>query len=86
MLTGAEVRKVLVAGMGIPVEESTELLSTVIAEVKARGGIPANKAARIMVLGTQIDDAAFIDLVETSGALVVADALCVPALGITGPM
>jgi benzoyl-CoA reductase subunit C len=76
LLTGAEVRKVLVAGMGIPVEESTELLSTVIDEVRARGGIAAKRAARIMVLGTQIDDAAFIDLVETSGAFVVADELC----------
>lgn len=76
LLTGAEVRKILVAGMGIPVEESTGLLSTVIEEVKARGGIAANKAARIMVLGTQVDHADFIDLVEESGAVVVADALC----------
>lgn len=76
LISGVEVNKALVAAMSIPVEESSELLSSVIDEVKARASISPRKSARIMVVGAQVDDMAFIDLIENSGASVVADDLC----------
>lgn len=76
LISGAEIAKVLVAAMGIPIEESIEMISGVIDEVKQRGGVPAKKPARIMVVGAQVDNVAFIDLIEDSGAWVVADDLC----------
>ena len=76
LILGAEVSQVLIAAMSMPVEESIELLSSVVDEVKGRAGAPAKKSARIMVVGAQVDDAAFIKLVEDSGANVVADDLC----------
>lgn len=79
LISGVEMTKLLVAVMSIPVEECSELLSSVIDEVKQRSSIPAKKSARIMVVGAQVDDVAFIDLIETSGASVVADDLCVGA-------
>lgn len=76
LISGAEVNKALVAAMSIPVEESSELLSSVIDEVKARASVLPSKSTRIMVVGAQVDDMAFIDLIENSGASVVADDLC----------
>ncbi|MGD9116502.1 MAG: 2-hydroxyacyl-CoA dehydratase family protein [Dehalococcoidia bacterium] len=76
LISGEELTKVLVASVSLPVAESIELLDEVIAEVKGRGAPGAQKQARIMVIGAQVDDIAFIKLVEDSGAWVVADDLC----------
>jgi len=76
LISGTEVAKVLIAAMGIPVAESISLLDSVISEVKQRAGTPALKSPRIMVVGAEVDDAAFINLIEDSGASVVADDLC----------
>ena len=76
LLSGAEVTKLLVAAVSIPVEEATQLIDSVIEEVKQRGSVLAAKSARIMVVGAQLDNVAFIDLIEDSGAWVVADDLC----------
>ncbi len=75
-ISGAEITRVLVAAMGIPIEESVEMISGVIDEVKQRAMVPTKRLPRIMVVGGQVDDVAFIKLVEDSGARVVADDLC----------
>jgi len=76
LISGEELTKVLIAAMSLPVEESIKMLGEVVAEVKGRGGVSARKPARIMVIGAQVDDIAFIKLIEDSGAWVVADDLC----------
>jgi len=76
LISGTEVSKVLIAAMSIPVEESIELLSSVIDEIRARVGVLPPKLTRMMVVGAQVDDVAFINLIENSGASVVADDLC----------
>jgi benzoyl-CoA reductase subunit C len=76
LISGAEVARVLVAAVSIPVEESIEMLGDVIEEVKQRRSVLAQKQARIMVVGAQVDSVAFIKLIEDSGAWVVADDLC----------
>jgi len=76
LISGAEVAKLLIASVSMPVEEATQLIDSVIKEVKQRGSVLANKPSRIMVVGAQVDDVAFIDLIEDSGAWVVADDLC----------
>jgi len=76
LISGAEVARLLVGVVGIPVEESTRLIDDVIEEVKQRGKVLPTKSARIMVVGAQIDNATFIDLIEDSGAWVVVDDLC----------
>jgi bcr-type benzoyl-CoA reductase subunit C len=75
-LSGAEMTKVLVAAMSLPVRESTGLLDSVIAEVKQRAPETGPKRPRIMVVGAEVDDAAFIELIEEVGAAVVTDDLC----------
>jgi len=76
LITGAELSKLLVAAVSIPVEEATRLIDSVIKEAKQRKPAPAPKSARIMVVGAEVDDVTFIDLIEDSGAWVVADDLC----------
>lgn len=76
LISGTEVTKVLVAGTSIPVEESAKLISSVIDEAKQRGRLPAKASARIMVVGAEVDDVAFIKLIEDTGAQVVCDDLC----------
>ena len=76
LISGTEITRTLVAAMSLPVEESSQLLSSVIEEVKGREKKPS-RSPRIMVVGAQIDDEAFIRLIEESGANVVADSICV---------
>jgi benzoyl-CoA reductase/2-hydroxyglutaryl-CoA dehydratase subunit BcrC/BadD/HgdB len=76
LISGEELTKVLIAAMSLPVEEATQLIDSVIKEVRQRGGVPTQKSARIMLIGAQVDNVAFIELIEDSGAWVVADDLC----------
>jgi bzd-type benzoyl-CoA reductase N subunit len=76
LVSGTEITKALVAGMGIPAAEHIELVKRFIVEVKERPLPKAEKLPRIFIWGNEIDDVAFIKLVEESGAQVVMDDLC----------
>ena len=76
LISGTEMTKVLVAAMSLPVKESIALLENVISEVKQRPVVKGAKQPRIMVVGAEIDSAAFIELIEDAGAHVVTDDLC----------
>jgi benzoyl-CoA reductase subunit C len=86
LISGEELTKVLIAAVSLPVTESIEMLDGVIAEVKERGAPSAQKQARIMVIGAQVDDIVFIKLIEDSGAWVVADDLCPGAREFMAPV
>ncbi len=77
LLSGAETMKILLAVMSIPVKEGNELLKSVIKEIKARRVSPDKKGVRLLVVGAEMDDPAFIALIEESGAKVVMDDLCI---------
>ena len=76
LISGTEITKVLVAGMGIPATEHIDLLQALIGEVKNRPVPEADGLPRIFIWGNEIDDIAFIRLVEECGAHVVMDDLC----------
>jgi benzoyl-CoA reductase subunit C len=76
LVSGTEITKVLVAGMGIPAVEHIELTQAFIDEVKKLPVPKADGLPRIFIWGNEIDDIAFIRLVEESGAHVVMDDLC----------
>jgi benzoyl-CoA reductase/2-hydroxyglutaryl-CoA dehydratase subunit BcrC/BadD/HgdB len=75
LISGVEMTQVLVAAMGMPVDESTQLIASVIDEVKAREpkAKGSEKSARIMIVGDQIDDVSMVEIVENAGAWVVMD-------------
>ena len=77
LLSGTEMMKILVAISVLPVEEANELLREVIGEVKERGDGPQRKPVRLLIYGAGLDDTAFVELVEGSGANVVIDDICI---------
>jgi len=59
----------------MPREEYNELLRAALREI--RSGEPIRDIrARLMVVGSSIDDPTFIKIIEDQGGLVVTDALC----------
>lgn len=77
LISGSEMTQVMMAAMTIPVEESSELVKSIIEEVKNRSDGPQSKSARLLIYGCEIDDIAFPKLVEESGANVVVEDLCI---------
>jgi bzd-type benzoyl-CoA reductase N subunit len=75
-ISGAEMMKVLVAAMSLPVDESTALIHSVIEDVKKRAATP-RKTARIMLVGDQIDDVAIVNAIEGADAFLVMDDLSI---------
>jgi len=73
LISGTETLQVMVALASLPVTEGSELLRQVIDEVKQRQDGPEKKPARLLVLGSIIDNTAIIDLIESIGANVVMD-------------
>jgi benzoyl-CoA reductase subunit C len=76
LISGEEITRVLVAGMGIPAAEHIDLIEALTKEVKNRPSPKADGLPRIFLWGNEIDDVAFIRLVEECGAHVVMDDLC----------
>jgi benzoyl-CoA reductase subunit C len=76
LVSGTEVTRILVAGMVLPVAEHLELVREAIVEIKSRPRPETPKLPRLFIWGSELDDEAFIRLVEESGAAVVMDDLC----------
>lgn len=74
-LSGSEAMKIAQAGFAMPKDAFNEKLEAAIGELEARPGI-ANARARIMLAGSYMDDTFLIDIIESTGAVVVADNLC----------
>jgi len=75
LISGTEIMKVLVAAMSLPADESTALIKSVTEEVKRRAPQSGHKAARIMLVGDQIDDVAIVRSIEGADAFLVMDDL-----------
>jgi benzoyl-CoA reductase/2-hydroxyglutaryl-CoA dehydratase subunit BcrC/BadD/HgdB len=72
-ITGAEALAVMVAGTCIPRERYHGLLKQLITDCAGAPGIDA--PARVMVVGGELDEPAFIEAIESQGGLVVTDML-----------
>ena len=85
-ITGTEVTRTLVAGLGLPLAEAHQLVSEVIAEAGQRPAPkPLKPRPRVMTFGAEQDSIDFISVVEETGADVVADFFC-PGLREYGPL
>jgi benzoyl-CoA reductase subunit C len=78
LMSGSEAIKVSLAATALPVTECNEMLRGIISEVKNREE-PLPSGIRVLLYGGQIDDAAFVDIIENCGANVVMDDLCTTA-------
>ncbi|MEW6442938.1 MAG: 2-hydroxyacyl-CoA dehydratase family protein [bacterium] len=74
-VSGAEAMKIANAAYAMPKEAFNDKLERAVGELRQRPGISSYRA-RIMVCGSYMDDTFLIELIESTGALVVTDNLC----------
>jgi len=74
-VSGAEALEILIAGTSMPVEEFNDLLRGLLEELKRRKGF-SDYRARLLLGGVDLEDPAYVRLMEDLGGLVVTDFLC----------
>ena len=74
-ITGAETLAVMVAGTAMPKDQYNMYLEELIEELSTEN-CDSNHKARLMVVGSAIDDPEFIRIIEDMGGLVVTDSSC----------
>ena len=77
VITGSEFHKICLVSFVCPKDLILPYLEETLEELKTREPDPVSKyKARVGIVGSEIDDPTFIELVEESGALVVFDRFC----------
>jgi bzd-type benzoyl-CoA reductase N subunit len=74
-VSGADVLAVMVASTAMPKETYNALLTELLDELKGAEGISEYKA-RLMVVGSILDDPAYVSVIEEQGGLIVTDSTC----------
>jgi bzd-type benzoyl-CoA reductase N subunit len=74
-ITGADTLAVMVAGSAMPAERYNELLTTLLADLGQSNGT-GDYRARLMIVGSELDDPAYVEAIEQQGGLVVTDSTC----------
>lgn len=85
VISGADCLRITLSITNMPIDEYIELLKAFLADAKNRKPITEHRA-RIMIIGSGLDDPKYIELVESKGGLVVQDALCFGQRGFEHPM
>jgi len=75
VISGEDCLKITLAYSDVPVEEYIELLKAFLADAKNRAPI-TDKRARLMVIGSALDNPGYLKVIEDKGGLFVHDALC----------
>jgi len=75
LIDGSEVLQVMIALTSLPVDEANELLKGVVRDVGRRSN-SRQKKTRLLVWGPEMDNPAFLRLIEECGGNVVVDDLC----------
>lgn len=75
LLSAREFLEIILAGMVMPKDEHSVMIRQVLEASGTRKELPLGKA-RVLVTGSVVDDPSLLQLIEDSGAMVVADDLC----------
>ena len=75
LITGEEALKITLAYAETPISEYIEHLKLFLEEVKNRKPIE-NARARLMLIGSALDNTEYIKIIEDNGGIVVNDLLC----------
>lgn len=73
-ITGADALSIMVAGFSMPKDQYNQLLKELLDEL-GEGGSGDIPSSRLMLIGGEIDDPRFLEVLESRGALVVTDML-----------
>jgi bzd-type benzoyl-CoA reductase N subunit len=74
-ITGAEVLPIMVAGTAMPKERYRVLLQQFLGDLEKLEGTGPPRA-RLMIVGGELDDPEFIEIIEEQGGMVVTDSTC----------
>jgi len=74
-LTGEEMHRIMVSVHSTPAREAIEALKEIYQVLEERD-ISLDHRARLLIMGSQMDDPSYIGAMEEMGALVVGDAFC----------
>jgi benzoyl-CoA reductase/2-hydroxyglutaryl-CoA dehydratase subunit BcrC/BadD/HgdB len=74
-VSGSDVLKIFLASVSMPVQAFNPLLKKQIDDLEKKDGLPGFRA-RIMLIGSHLDEPEFVDIIEEHGGLVVTDSLC----------
>lgn len=85
VISGTDMLKLTLSSTNMPVDEYIELLKAFLADAKTRAPI-TGKRARIMVIGSALDNPEYLQVIEDKGGLIVADALCFGERGFGDPL
>lgn len=75
-ITGAEFLEAVVAATILPRDAYNQMLEEFLLQVESRPGIPTDERVRLLLVGSELDDPAYVQMIEDMGGLVVADDLC----------
>ncbi len=84
VISGTDCLKITLAYTNMPIDEYVELLKAFLAEAKGRKPIDDYRA-RVMIIGSGLDDPKYMELIESKGALIVNDSLCFGNRGFNVP-
>lgn len=85
VISGADCLRLTLSVTNMPIDEYVELLKAFLADAKNRKPVTEHRA-RLMVIGSGLDDPRYMELIESKGGLVVQDALCFGQRGFEKPM
>jgi benzoyl-CoA reductase subunit C len=74
-ISGTETMQIMLGGVTIPREQFNEMLTQLIKEIETSQGISSYRA-RVMLVGSLLDNPEYIKIIEDLGGLVVTDSLC----------
>jgi benzoyl-CoA reductase/2-hydroxyglutaryl-CoA dehydratase subunit BcrC/BadD/HgdB len=74
-ITGKQALAIMVAGTAMPKERYKSLLEELLRDLEGAEGCDDYRA-RLMIIGGELDDPEFVDVIEGQGALVVTDSTC----------
>jgi len=74
-ITGAETLAVMVAGSAMPPQHYNTLLETLLQDLGTTDG-QGEYRARLMIVGSELDDPDYVEVIEEQGGLVVTDSIC----------
>ena len=75
VISGEDCLRITVSATNMPIEEYIELLKAFLADAKNRTPI-TDARARLMLIGSALDDPEYIKVIEDKGGLIVADVCC----------
>lgn len=76
-ISGEETMEIAISQQMVDKKVHSEEIRKFLEKIKAGGGGSANNGTRLMVLGSEDDDIAFINMIESVGATIVIDDHCV---------